>query len=279
MPPGATRISVIVCTYEAPRELDLVLCGLARQTRMPDDVVIADDGSGPETKAVIESWQPRLGTRLVHAWHVDNGFRKSRISNEAVRRASGDFLVFLDGDSIPHRRWMEDHAAAARPGRISCGRRVKLSEDLSARVDRDWIESGRLESLTGPVFRSWLKRETTRYPLGVRLPRWAARLLNPRPRRLMGVNFGLSREAFERVNGYDEEPGIIARIDAELELRLLRCGYELQPLLQRAVVYHLHHPVREGVRNETTLEWWARQQRSDRTRCELGYDSPFDPDA
>ena len=94
------RLSVIICTYNDARALDLILCALARQSRMPEEVIIADDGSGPETAAVIESWRPRLDTRLEHAWHIDNGFRKSRISNEAVRRATGEYLVFLDGDSI-----------------------------------------------------------------------------------------------------------------------------------------------------------------------------------
>ena len=271
------RLSVIICTYNDPRALDLILCALARQSRMPEEVIIADDGSGPETAAVIESWQPRLDTRLEHAWHIDNGFRKSRISNEAVRRATCDYLVFLDGDSIPHRRWVEDHALAARPNRISCGRRVKLSEAISAQVDRSWVEQGRLESLTGPVLWSAVKQETTRYAHAIRLPRLAARIVRPRARRLMGVNFSMPREAFVGINGYDEQPGVSARIDRDVELRLRRCGYRFFPLLQRALVYHLHHPERGKIRDEATLAWWADQEASDRTRCELGYDSPFDP--
>ena len=42
------------------------------------------------------------------------------------------------------------------------------------------------------------------------------------------------------------------------------------------LVYHLHHPERGKIRDEATLAWWAEQEASDRTRCELGYDSPFD---
>jgi len=273
---GKLHVSVIVCTYNEPQRLDLVFCGLARQSRMPEEIIIADDGSGPETAAVVEYWNARLDTHVEHVWHVDSGFRKSRISNHAARQSTGDLLIFLDGDSIPHHRWVEDHVVAMRPNRISCGRRVKLSESLSGRVDRTWVEKGRLAPLSGPVLWSAIKSETTRYAHTIRLPAWAARIVRPRARRLMGVNFSLPREAFERVNGYDQEPGVRARIDRELALRLRRCGYRFYPLLQRAIVYHLYHPERRSIRDPTTLEWLAKQQASDRTRCELGYDTPFD---
>jgi len=269
--------SVIVCTYNAPAALDMILCALSRQSRMPEEIIIADDGSGPETAAVIKSWKPRLDSRVEHAWHIDNGFRKTSISNEAVRRSTGEYLVFLDGDAIPHHRWVEDHALAARPNRVSCGRRVKLGPEVSQQLDRSWIEDGRLESLTGPVLRSALKRDTIRLPLGIRTPVWVARIVQPRARRLMGVNFSLPRAAFERVNGYDEEPGIRARIDRDLELRLRRIGCEFHPLVLRAIVYHIYHDERGRIRDEKTLRWWKEQETSERTRCELGYDSAFDP--
>ncbi|MHC4937510.1 MAG: glycosyltransferase [Planctomycetota bacterium] len=271
------RFSVIVCTYNATRELDLILCSLSRQTRTPDEVIIADDGSGPETRELVESWKPRLDAELLHAWHIDDGFRKTRISNEAARRASGDYLIFLDGDSIPHSRWVEDHETASRPDRVCCGRRVKLGPKISEQVDHAWVEERRLESLTGPVLRSAFALDTTRFPLAVRLPVWAARAVRPKARKLMGVNFSLPREAFVRVNGYDQEPGIRARIDRDLDLRLRRSGYKFYPLLQRAIVYHLYHPERGKIRDQKTLKWWAEQEMSERTRCELGFDSPFDP--
>ena len=273
-----SRISVIVCTYNDPRALDLIFCALARQSRMPDEILVADDGSRPDTAAVVKDWEPRVDSKVEHVWHVDRGFRKTRISNEAVRRSTGELLIFLDGDAIPHRKWVEDHAIAFRPDRVSCGRRVKLSDELSRRIDRSWIESGKLESPKGPILWSALTGQTKRYSVSIRLPVLAARIAQPRARRLMGVNFSLPREAFERVNGYDEATGISARIDRDLELRLRRCGYQFYPLLHRAPVFHLYHDERPSIRDEKTLAWIRDQEASGRTRCDLGYDAPFDPD-
>ena len=113
--------SVIICTYQAPRELDFALCALARQSLMPDEVMVADDGSDEGTQAVVEEWRSRVPFRLDHCWQVDRGYRKARIVNEAVRRSTGEHLLFLDGDSFPHPHWVADHAAAYRPDVLSAG--------------------------------------------------------------------------------------------------------------------------------------------------------------
>lgn len=236
------RVSVVVTTYNAPRELDLVLCGLARQTLPPDEILVADDGSGEEAARRIAGWRAELPA-LIHVRHADRGYRKSRIVNRAVRRSTGDHLLFLDGDAVPHSRWVADHVRAADGQRVLCGRRVKLGPRISAALDPDAVRAGRLEELFGPVLRSVLSGDTHRFLLGLRLPPLLARLCHPRARKLMGVNFSLPRGAFEAVNGYDEAWEIPWREDRDLELRLRRAGYPFFPLLNRAVVYHLHHAI------------------------------------
>ena len=54
------QISLIVSTYERPDALEQVLQGLERQSRKPLEILIADDGSGPATRALIGQWQTRL---------------------------------------------------------------------------------------------------------------------------------------------------------------------------------------------------------------------------
>ena len=212
----AKRLSVFVVTYNAPEQLDLILCALNRQSRPADEVWVADDGSRDDTRELIESYQPGFASKLGHAWQKDNGRRKARIVNEAVRRSTGDHLLFLDGDTIPHSKWVADHELAADDEHVLCGRRVKLGPKISKRIDREWVESGRLERWFGPVMLSALTRETQRHLLGLRVHPKLARLLHPRPRRLMGVNYSLPRKVFERVNGYNEE--INRREDFELEM-------------------------------------------------------------
>lgn len=270
--------SVLVCTYEAPRELDLVLAALSRQTRPPDEVLVADDGSKQPTRDVIDGWRAKLGFPLHHVWQSDVGYRKARIVNEAARRASGDHLSMLDGDTFPHRAWVEDHAAAADGRTVLCGRRVKLGPRLSPRITREDVLAGRFDSAFSPqLLASGLRGDTQRLSLGVRLPAPIARTLHPRPRKLMGVNYSLPREAFFAVNGYDEAWTVYGHEDRDLELRLQRAGWRFRALLNRAVVFHVWHPDRE--KTEKTRELLRAAESSDRVRCERGLvgGAPFDP--
>ncbi|MBZ5638680.1 MAG: glycosyltransferase [Acidobacteriia bacterium] len=260
--------SVVITTYNAPRELDLVLEGVSRQSAPPTEVLVADDGSADETRGVVAGWAGRLAVPLHHVWQDDLGRRKCRIVNEAVRRSTGDILVFLDGDSIPHRHWLADHGRSARPGRVLCGRRVRLGPGISARIKSGALPVGRLELPFGAVARSALVGETHRALLGIRLPVPLARLFHPRSRKLMGVNFSVSREAYERVNGYDEAYDSYGFEDYDLEIRLRRAGYDLYPLLNRAVVYHLHHPM--SAFTDDSRKRLLALAASSRIRCEQG---------
>jgi glycosyltransferase involved in cell wall biosynthesis len=260
--------SVIVTTYNTPRELGLVLEGISRQSARPDEALVADDGSTDETRRVVAGWAPRLPFPLRHVWQEDLGRRKCRIVNEAVRRSRGEILVFLDGDSIPHRQWLADHLRSSRPRRALCGRRVRLGREISLRVKAGAILLDRLEAPFGEVALSALAGGTKRALLGIRLPVPLARLFHPRSRKLMGVNFSLPREAFERVNGYDEDYESYGFEDYDLEIRLRRSGYDLYPLLNRAVVYHLYHPM--SAFTEDSTKRLAALAASDRTRCENG---------
>jgi GT2 family glycosyltransferase len=269
-------VSAIISTYDAPRELDFVLHGVARQSALPSEVWIADDGSKDETRRLIEGWRTRFPIPLQHVWQEDLGFRKSRVQNEAVRRAAGDYLVFLDGDSIPHRHWIADHLRASRAGRVLCGRRVRLGPKISARLTSDDVARGRLEEPLGMVFKSAAQKDSQRVLLGLRLPPLIARAFHPRSRKLMGVNVSLEKSVFRAVNGFDEAFEHYGWEDFDLEIRLRRSGFELYPLLNRAVVYHMYHPMRAFTSESAALV--RKLELSTRTRCEVGLErkAPFD---
>ncbi|MGK0220607.1 MAG: glycosyltransferase involved in cell wall biosynthesis [Planctomycetota bacterium] len=262
------RPSVVICTYDAPRELEFALASLARQSTAPHEILIADDGSGPETRALIERWRGRFNCDLQHHWHADDGFRKAHIVNEAVRHSTGELLLFLDGDSFVHPRWIEDHLRVSGAQIVSCGRRVKLGPEFSPTLTVSQIEAGALDLPTGRVLRSALAGDTKRLGLGIRLPGLLARILHPKSRRLMGVNYSLAREAFMAVNGYDEQWTIYGREDLDIELRLRRAGYSFYPLLNRAIVYHVYHPERERSAEAEALV--AKQLNATHIRCEMG---------
>ena len=75
--------------------------------------MIADDGSGPETKKVVEDFQKIFPVPLIHAWQKDLGFRLAASRNNACKLSSGDYLIFLDGDCIPKKDFVEKHRKLA----------------------------------------------------------------------------------------------------------------------------------------------------------------------
>jgi GT2 family glycosyltransferase len=86
------RVSVVVAHFEQQRELDRTLAALSRQTRAPDEVVVADDGSR------VAPTVPD-GVRLVR--QEDRGFRVAAARNLGVAASTGDVLVLLDADTTP----------------------------------------------------------------------------------------------------------------------------------------------------------------------------------
>src|SRR5687767_10189138 len=103
------KVSTIVTTYNWPEALSLVLAGLARQSVLPDEVIVADDGSGERTRRTLLDAARSFPTSLRHYWQDDTGFRAARARNGAIAAARGDYILFLDGDMVPHRHFVADH--------------------------------------------------------------------------------------------------------------------------------------------------------------------------
>ena len=127
-------LSVVVSTYEWPEALDAVLRALSEQSDTRFDIVVADDGSGFETAAVVDRWRQVLGDRVAHVWHPHRGFRQALARNRGALAARGDYLVFLDGDAVPRRHFVRALKTSIRPGWFVAGRKLELSETLTERV-------------------------------------------------------------------------------------------------------------------------------------------------
>jgi glycosyltransferase involved in cell wall biosynthesis len=130
------NIALILATYNQPEWLEKVLWGYAVQSVRDFQVVIADDGSGPETAAVVERVRAETGMALVHVWHPDEGFRKCEILNRAILAADGDYLIFSDGDCIPRSDFVATHRRLAEPNRFLSGGYLMLPMEVSRRIGR-----------------------------------------------------------------------------------------------------------------------------------------------
>src|ERR1044071_7415881 len=129
------ELTLVVSTYNWPEALAKVFRALERQTALPGEIIIADDGSTDSTRQLIEQWEEKLPTPVHHVWHEDRGFRKTTILNQALAMARGRYVVFLDGDCVPDRHFIADHAALAERGFWVQGRRCFVKEPWVARFE------------------------------------------------------------------------------------------------------------------------------------------------
>lgn len=270
------KISLVILTYNWPEALDLVLASVARQVRLPDEVVVADDGSGPDTAAVVARHAATLPMPVRHVWQEDAGFRAARCRNRGIAAARGDYVIILDGDMVLHPQFIADHEALAERGFFLQGGRIKATQ----------AESLRLLKGKAPVFAPWAKADFhdfdgTRRHYAFRQP-WLARLKS-RSRnggRVMSCNMSFWRDDLLRVNGFDERMEGYGAEDRELAARLENAGLRRRPLKWAALAAHLWHRSRAPVDVDDMAlpnNRLFQQTRNERiTRCERGIDTHTD---
>jgi glycosyltransferase involved in cell wall biosynthesis len=256
MPPQ--RISLIISTYQNPAALDKVLKGIEAQTQRPEEILIADDGSGAPTRELIERWQASL--KLKHVWHEDKGFRKTIILNRAVVAATGEYIVLLDGDCLPHPEFIRDHAALAEKDFWVQGRRCFVREEYVAEFSVNRT----------PVALWCLRNRITGWGKAFRLPFPVIRR-NKKHRGIIGCNMGFWREDLVAVNGFDEDyAGWGIGEDSDLGARLYHLGRPRKFVYGWAVTYHLNHPQLSKTHVPDSLERLAQTIASGKIRCQRG---------
>jgi glycosyltransferase involved in cell wall biosynthesis len=260
-----TRCCLVVTTHERPDALERVLAAVGAQERPPDELIVADDGSGPTTAEVVKRHAAALPFPVHHAWQPHEGFRAGRIRNAAIVRTRCEYVVLLDGDMVPHPRLIADHCALVRPGHYSQGVRILLDDDATRRLlvpgsalPRPWSPGlGRLRRLYG-----------LRAPRLTRPLRSAANALVS----VKACNQGFWRDDLRAVNGFDEAMTGWGSEDKELCARLENTGVRRQTLLFAAIAWHLAHPPASRTAAEDNRARWLDTQRTRRTRCEAGLD-------
>ena len=228
------RVEVIVTTHNNPVALDKVLAAFDAQVRRPNALTVANDGSSAETDEVIARWQARWGGGFNTVWQPHQGFRKCRILNEAIARSKADYLIFCDGDCVPHRQFVLDHVELAERGFWVQGKRAQVKEHAASTVN----------PLRLAVFSMWASGKLWRARYGFRLP-WAAcwrQTRGPLRERAMGSNLAIWRDDLVAINGFNEDFEGWGDEDREVTVRLHKWGNRKKLALGRAIQFHLDHP-------------------------------------
>ncbi len=258
---NAPSLGLIVNTCNQPDYLGRVLAAVSGQSERPQEVIIADDGSTDETRQLVARWAPAQSCRCEHVWHEQKGFRRARILNLAIAQTRAEYLVFLDGDTVPHPRFIADHRELAQPGHFVQGHRA-LVECVGAK------SFGRRE-FAADRRRALLRLQLRGLKHAFRWP-WPQKRIRADLDGIRGCNLGIWRADLVRVNGYNEEFTGWGREDSELAVRLMNNGVRRLDVRGRACCFHLWHlPASRGglADNDARL---AAAIATHATRCEHG---------
>lgn len=239
--------SVIISFYNKIDYLKLVLAGFESQTHRNFEIIIADDGSKEKIVQEIESLSNQYPFRIKHIWQEDKGFRKNKILNQSILASESDYLIFIDGDCIPHPKFVEGHLEYKSKKMALTGRRVNLSEKIThiltpQKVKEQFIQKKFLLLIKDGLFGESYDVEKGFY-FGNKFLR---NLFNKKSRGLLGCNFSLYKDDIISINGFDERyqaPSIGE--DSDIQYRLELQGVKIKSLNHIAVQYHLYHKLQE----------------------------------
>lgn len=256
------KASVIAAFYNNINYLKLVLAGFERQSEIEFELIIADDGSNENVVKEIEKISSNYPSRIKHVWHPDKGFRKNKILNQAIVVSESDYLIFIDGDCVPHYKFVEEHLSEKENNKVLTGRRVNLSQKLTNMLSEEKVRNGFLESNNLLMLEDALFGKSNYVEKGFYFQnKFLRNIFNNKKRGLLGCNFSLHKKDIIEINGFDEryEAPSIGE-DSDVQFRLELNGVKVKSLNHIAVQYHLYHKLQD--RLQVNLDLFEEVKKS-----------------
>ncbi len=239
------NITVIISIYKDIEALNLILNSLNTQTNKNFDILISEDCQSSEVENYLNNYQ--MPIQLSHINQPDNGWQKNIALNNAIREASGDYLIFLDGDIIPYSNFIQNHINLSEENRFLSGRRVELGPYFSSLIRKQKISFRFLEIFYLPLIPFIALDKARHIEEGIYLKKdsYLEKKVNGKKDRnmmLVGCNFSCFKKDLENINGFDEDylsPSVGE--DVDLAWRFNYFGVTYKSIRYIANTFHLYH--------------------------------------
>ncbi|HQW45150.1 MAG: glycosyltransferase family 2 protein [Chitinophagaceae bacterium] len=248
--------SLVISTYNRPDMLRICFQGVLAQSVQPDEIIIADDGSGPATKQLVEEFTAKSPVPVLHVWQPDEGFQLAAIRNKSFAKASGDYIIQTDGDIILHKHFVKDHIRMAEKNTFISGARSLLDDGYSkAMIQKmEYSQPSFFSTHLGKRFNAF--RNILLMYFNYFIQRGSKQY-----RYVLGANMAFWKSDLVKVNGYNEEFKGWGKEDNDLAARLCNAGIKLRFIKFGAVTFHLYHT--EATRGNLTTNENLLQQTVD----------------
>lgn len=237
------KVSLIISVYKDVENLKLVLDSLKFQTHKDFEVVVSEDGEFDGMKQFLAKYESP--NKIMHLTQLDEGWRKNKALNNAIRKSNGDYLIFIDGDCILHHRFIENHIRRSGSKNIVAGKRIKLGPQYSKFLKDNIDDLLNFERRIHKELRAVKKDGAKFYEEGLFIDPDGLMGFIPKLRRmsqLKGCNMSCFKKSIEAINGFDEDY-ILPAIGEDIDLtwRFKGLGYKLASVRNTAVQYHIWH--------------------------------------
>jgi len=260
------KCSLIVTTYNWKEALELVLLSVLQQIKMPDEVIIADDGSDMETRLLIEKYIKIFPIPLIHSWQEDSGFRLSHSRNKAISLSKYEYIIISDGDMILDKNFVRDHYSCAKKGKYVQGSRVLMLSTISKKI----LFEKKMMKLS--FFSKDIKNRLNLLYIPL-LKYYFCMQENQKLKRIRGCNFSLYKKDIIKVNGFNEDFITWGQEDSEFVQRLYNIGMVRSNLKFGAIQYHIYH--KEGTNNNSNIKILQNTIDTKLIYCENGINKYF----
>ena len=276
------KISVIVPVYNRLEHFRALFLCLLRQKKQADELIITDDGSSQKVLDFISDLIPKAQFKVKHIYQEDKGFRKTRALNNAVRNSTGDLLIFCDQDLIFGEEYIETIANNIKNNIFLMGRAHHTTEDEKNIILSDIENINSYNEIIKKLPAKYI--ETIDKMLKEDRKRRIIKTLRLAKRgiRLVGMSYALMREAYLKVNGYDENYVGWGQEDDDFGNRLTVAGINGRELITQNIQLHLWHysdPTKIHSANE---EYYYKRKEEIFSKkdffCKKGYEDSKDRD-
>ena len=254
--------SLIISTYNRPDALELCLKSILKQSVMPTEVIVADDGSRADTKTLIERYHAKFSVPLIHVWHQDSGFRLALIRNKAIAKASGNYIIQIDGDVILHPKFVADHLFFAKANTFVKGRRCMIGPKTTKQL-----------LINKSIAVSYLSSNISFREHGFRL-KWYYLFFKakekPTADGVLGSNMAFYKSDFLAVNGYNNNFLGWGAEDKELAQRFVNFGLFQRKMKFLGIQFHLHHLTANKKNHDSQMQYISQLIETKQYYCQNG---------
>ena len=275
------KISVIIPVYNRLEHLRASVLCLLRQRTMPDELIISDDGSSQNVLDFINDLIPKAKFKIIHIYQEDKGFRKTRALNNAVKNSNGDLLIFCDQDLIFGEDYIERMKNLVTKRNFVMGVAGLTTENEKKLILQKLEKNSYLESIREVSeecffeIKKRIKKERIRILL-------KTLKLKKRGLKLVGMSYGIFKDNYLKINGYDEKYQNWGNEDDDFGNRLTVLGLNGQLLNSEIPLLHLWHYSDPTKRHDGNDEYYYDAKKNifkkKIYKCKYGLDNFLEKD-